>query len=142
MSDFSPIPVYKLLKVRPTIKRSHSVDKSSDQKDILHRFSILNKVIWSLAYCNRFVHRSKKRSTEILTPLHIWGVAIKSANKNRLKHIIGTQILTLENIHTLVTHIEGILNSRSLILLSSNRCYLCALTPDNFLISHHIICAC
>lgn len=59
--------------------------------------------------------------------------AIKST-KSHLKYVIGTQILTIEEFQTLVTRIEGILNSRPLTPISSDPNDLCALTPGHFLI--------
>lgn len=49
----------------------------------------------------------------------IWEAGIKSA-KHHLKHVIGQQVLTYEEFHTLITRIEGILNSRPITPTSSD----------------------
>lgn len=51
-----------------------------------------------------------------------------------MKHVIGTQVLTFEEILTLITRIEGILNSRPLTPASSDPNDLVPLTPGHFLI--------
>lgn len=63
----------------------------------------------------------------------LWEAAIKSS-KFHLKHVIGQQVLTFEELHTLVTRIEGILNSQPLTQASIDPHDLCALTPGHFLI--------
>ncbi|XP_029346336.1 uncharacterized protein LOC115034258 [Acyrthosiphon pisum] len=63
----------------------------------------------------------------------LWEAAIKSS-KYHMKHIIGTQILTFEEMLTLVTRIERILNSRPLTPVSSDPNDLVPLTPGHFLI--------
>uniref|UniRef100_A0A2S2QM19 Integrase zinc-binding domain-containing protein n=1 Tax=Sipha flava TaxID=143950 RepID=A0A2S2QM19_9HEMI len=68
----------------------------------------------------------------------LWEAAIKSA-KTHLKRVIGTQILTMEEMMTLTVSIEGILNSRPLTTLSIKKIYSSSndstsLTPGNFLI--------
>lgn len=68
----------------------------------------------------------------------LWESAIKST-KHHLKHVIGQQVLTFEELHTLVTRIEGILNSRPLSSLSSDPHDLCALTPGHFLVGQPIM---
>lgn len=67
----------------------------------------------------------------------IWEAGIKGA-KFHLKHVIGTQILTYEEFQTLVTRIEGILNSRPITPISSDPHDLCALTPGHFLVGQPI----
>jgi hypothetical protein len=56
-----------------------------------------------------------------------------------MKHVIGKQILTHDELLTLVTRIEGILNSRPLTPLSSDPNDKCALTPGHFLIGQPIM---
>lgn len=68
----------------------------------------------------------------------LWESAIKSV-KTHMKHAISSQILTFEELLTLVTRIEGILNSRPLTPMSSDPHDLCALTPGHFLIGQPIL---
>ncbi|XP_022165266.1 uncharacterized protein LOC111030183 [Myzus persicae] len=67
----------------------------------------------------------------------IWEAGIKSV-KNHLKHVIGQQVLTYEEFLTLITRIEGILNSRPITPSSSDPHDLSALTPGHFLIGQPI----
>jgi len=63
----------------------------------------------------------------------LWEAAIKSSKFN-IKYVIGTQILMFEELLTLVTRIEGILNSRPLTPVLSDPNDLVQLTPGHFLI--------
>lgn len=68
----------------------------------------------------------------------LWEAAIKST-KHHMKHVIGSQVFTYDELHTFITRIEGILNSRPLTPLSSDPNDLCALTPGHFLIGQPIM---
>jgi hypothetical protein len=61
----------------------------------------------------------------------LWEAAIKST-KTHLKKVVGAQVYTIEEMTTLVTRIEGVLNSRPLQPLSSDPNDLDALTPGLF----------
>ena len=63
----------------------------------------------------------------------LWEAAIKST-KTHLRRVIGIQILTTEEFLTLITRIEGILNSRPLTAMSADPNDLQPLTPGHFLI--------
>lgn len=63
----------------------------------------------------------------------IWESAVKSL-KHHLVRVIGTEIFNYEQLHTLTTEIEAILNSRPLTPLSPDPNDLQALTPSHFLI--------
>lgn len=66
----------------------------------------------------------------------LWEAAVKST-KFHLKRVIGERVLTYQEMHTLLTQIEGILNSRLLCILSGDD--LDPLTPGHFLIGQPLI---
>lgn len=68
----------------------------------------------------------------------LWEAAIKSS-KHHLRHVIGDQIFTIEELTTLVARVEGILNSRPLTQISSDPNDLCPLTPGHFLIGQPLL---
>ncbi|XP_060861320.1 uncharacterized protein LOC132938478 [Metopolophium dirhodum] len=68
----------------------------------------------------------------------IWEAAIKST-KLHLKKVVGNQVHTLEELTTLITRIEGVLNSRPLVVMSSDPNDLSVLTPGHFLIGQPIL---
>jgi len=68
----------------------------------------------------------------------IWEAAIK-ITKLHLKKVVGNQVHTLEELTTLITRIEGVLNSRPLVAMSSDPNDLSVLTPGHFLIGQPIM---
>lgn len=68
----------------------------------------------------------------------LWEAGIKSV-KFHLKRVIGTQVLTYEELETLCVRIEGILNSRPLTPASMDPHDHTALTPGHFLIGQPIM---
>jgi len=68
----------------------------------------------------------------------IWEAAVKSA-KSHLKKVIGAQVYTTEEFTTLITRIEGVLNSRPMLPLSSDPNDLGVLTPGHFLIGQPLL---
>lgn len=63
----------------------------------------------------------------------LWEAGVKST-KHHIKRVMGNTLLTFENFYSLITQIEGILNSRPLTPLSTDPNDLEALTPAHFLI--------
>lgn len=63
----------------------------------------------------------------------IWEAAVKTA-KNHLKRIIGDASLTFEEMCTVLTQIEAVINSRPLTPLSDDPNDLSYLTPGHFLV--------
>lgn len=68
----------------------------------------------------------------------LFEAAVKSV-KNLLKREIGETILTFEELSTLLSKIESILNSRPLIPMSDDPCDLEVLTPGHFLIGQPLV---
>lgn len=62
----------------------------------------------------------------------LWEAAVKSM-KNHLIRVIGDQVLTYEELYTILCQTEAILNSRPLTPLSSDPNDLAVLTPGHFL---------
>ncbi|CAI6364646.1 unnamed protein product [Macrosiphum euphorbiae] len=68
----------------------------------------------------------------------LWEAAVKSM-KHHLKRVIGTQVLTFEEMCTITHRIEAILNSRPITPLSSDPNDLKVLTPGHFLIGAPLV---
>ncbi|XP_060855180.1 uncharacterized protein LOC132932844 [Metopolophium dirhodum] len=68
----------------------------------------------------------------------LWEAAVKSM-KTHLKRVIGTQLLTFEEMCTITRRIEAILNSRPITPLSSDPNDLRVLTPGHFLTGEPLV---
>lgn len=68
----------------------------------------------------------------------IWEAAVKSM-KHHLKRVIGDQMLTFEELTTVLYQIEACLNSRPITPLSNDPSEIEALTPGHFLIGRPLI---
>ena len=58
----------------------------------------------------------------------LWESAIKSA-KYHLKRIVGNQVLSREELETVLSSVEGVMNSRPLVEISNDECDFRVLTP-------------
>lgn len=63
----------------------------------------------------------------------LWESGVKSF-KHHLRRVVGSTKLTLEEFQTIIVQIEGILNSRPIVPLSTDPNEFTALTPGHFLI--------
>lgn len=68
----------------------------------------------------------------------LWEAAVKST-KFHLKRVIGLQLSTYEELSTLSSRIEAVLNSRPLIAVSTDPNDLQALSPGDFLIGQPLV---
>lgn len=59
--------------------------------------------------------------------------------KHHLDRVMGNNLLTLEEMLTLIVQIEGILNSRPIMPLSDDPNDFVALTPAHFLIGESLV---
>lgn len=68
----------------------------------------------------------------------LWESAVKSS-KFHLKRVIGDQILSFEELNTLIIQIEAILNSRPLCKVYDDQAEINILTPAHFLIGENLV---
>lgn len=69
----------------------------------------------------------------------LWEAAVKSV-KYHLKRVLGTHIFTYEQLYTVLVQIEGVLNSRPLLPMSSDINDVSFLTPGHFLTGAPLTC--
>ncbi|XP_066254640.1 uncharacterized protein [Euwallacea similis] len=114
------------LGARNQLKSLYEFFKSSANKEAIQTFASENQISW------KFIPPR--------APHHggMWEAAIKGA-KYHLITIVGNLVLTFEEMSTILTQIEAVLNSRTLCPLSNDPADLNCLTPGHFLIGSHLI---
>ena len=107
---------------RNKLKNFYKMLDSKHCQDAVHNYALEYNITW---------HNSPQRAPHFGG---LWEAAVKSA-KYHLKRIVGTQLLTFEELSTICCNVESFLNSRPLGPVTSHDIDgLCPLTPSHFLI--------
>lgn len=112
------------------------IGSNSYLRDV-NRFLVNNEIILK----EEFLRQNIRWEFNPAGAPHMSGLAesaVKSS-KNLLKRELGDTILTFEELSTLISKVESILNSRPLVPMSEDPCDLEVLTPGHFLIGQPLV---
>ncbi|XP_011171716.1 uncharacterized protein LOC105204363 [Solenopsis invicta] len=103
------------------LKELYALINSNEHKDRVNKFASDHRIIW------HFIPPAAPHFGGL------WESCVKLF-KHYFKRIVGNLLFTLEELYTLVTEIEGILNSRPITTISSDPNDLLVLSPAHYLI--------
>lgn len=131
------IAVLRRFQARRGICKAIYSDNGSNFVGAARELNEISKIMMSLAIQQDSAERGTRWHFIPPASPHfggIWEAAVKSM-KYHLKRVLGDTILTYEELLTLLTQIEGMMNSRPLCQSNND---LDALTPGHFLIGHSL----
>lgn len=107
------------------LKEIYALLHSDAHRQIMNRFTSKHRITW------HFIPPAAPHFGGL------WEATVKSF-KHHCKRVIGDALFTLDELNTFVIEVEGILNSRPIMSLSSDPNDLLVLTPAHYLIGRPI----